>query len=127
MQALSNLLKNAGESIAVRVGDAPNAAPGRIAVRFDISDAIARVHIVDNGVGLPHDERHRLAEPYMTTRAKGTGLGLAIVKKIAEEHGGSLEFTDDASLGDTGARVTFALPRAIDARATQTPQAAAAE
>lgn len=66
--------------------------------------------MIDNGVGLPRAERHRLTEPYMTTRAKGTGLGLAIVRKVVEEHGGYLEFDDDNSLGRTGARVSIALP-----------------
>jgi len=46
--------------------------------------------VVDNGIGLPHGQRHRLTEPYVTTRAKGTGLGLAIVRKIVEEHGGEI-------------------------------------
>jgi len=124
VQALSNLLKNAGESVAVRVAESGDAAPGRIDVRFEAAAGAARVHIVDNGVGLPHGERRRLAEPYMTTRAKGTGLGLAIVKKIAEDHGGSVEFADDVSLGATGARVTFTLPRAEGA--ARAPQAAAA-
>ena len=48
----------------------------------------------DNGVGLPKEQRHRLTEPYVTTRAKGTGLGLAIVRKILEDHGGELMLED---------------------------------
>ena len=84
---------------------------GRIVVRLEADGPLARIHIIDNGVGLPKAERHRLAEPYMTTRAKGTGLGLAIVKKVAEEHGGTLEFADDNSLGETGARITISLQR----------------
>ena len=51
----------------------------------------------DNGKGLPHEERDRLTEPYVTTRAKGTGLGLAIVKKIMEDHGGELVLEDRRS------------------------------
>ena len=47
-----------------------------------------RVEVLDNGKGLPGENRQRLLEPYMTTREKGTGLGLAIVKKIVEDHGG---------------------------------------
>jgi len=50
--------------------------------------------IIDNGRGLPVENRHRILEPYMTMRDKGTGLGLAIVKKIIEEHGGYLELHD---------------------------------
>ena len=59
-------------------------------------------------IGLPRENRHRLAEPYMTTREKGTGLGLAIVKRIMEEHGGRLVLEDaSAANGVQGARVTL--------------------
>ena len=48
----------------------------------------------DNGRGFPAQERHRLTEPYVTTRERGTGLGLAIVRKIMEDHGGDLVLED---------------------------------
>ena len=50
--------------------------------------------VTDNGIGLPPEHRHRLTEPYVTTRAKGTGLGLAIVRKIMEDHGGEIALGD---------------------------------
>ena len=52
------------------------------------------IRVTDNGVGLPPEHRHRLTEPYVTTRAKGTGLGLAIVRKIMEDHGGEIVLAD---------------------------------
>ncbi len=52
--------------------------------------------MVDNGIGLPKENRSRLLEPYVTTREKGTGLGLAIVGRIVEEHGGTIELRDAA-------------------------------
>src|SRR5262249_47339467 len=61
------------------------------------------IDVVDNGVGLPKENRSRLLEPYVTTREKGTGLGLAIVGRILEEHGGRLELRD-ASESTPGAR-----------------------
>jgi two-component system nitrogen regulation sensor histidine kinase NtrY len=64
------------------------------------------VTIEDNGIGLPQD-RARLFEPYVTTRAKGTGLGLPIVKKIVEEHGGTLHLEDAEG---RGARAVLRLP-----------------
>ena len=114
VQALSNLLKNAGESVGARIGEGRDAVPGKIVVRLEADERISQIHIIDNGIGLPSAERHRLTEPYMTTRAKGTGLGLAIVKKVAEEHGGELEFSDDYSMGTTGARMTITLPRILE-------------
>ena len=52
--------------------------------------------MIDNGIGLPKENRSRLLEPYVTTREKGTGLGLAIVGRILEEHGGGIELRDAA-------------------------------
>jgi two-component system nitrogen regulation sensor histidine kinase NtrY len=54
------------------------------------------IDVIDNGIGLPKENRSRLLEPYVTTREKGTGLGLAIVGKILEDHGGSIELRDAA-------------------------------
>ena len=133
VQAFTNLLKNAGESISARQAETENGARGKIYVGLSANDGRATVDIIDNGVGLPVNERHRLAEPYMTTREKGTGLGLAIVKKVVEEHGGALEFFDDHSLGKSGARVTMTLPLAREqgdedtAATTEVNTAAAAE
>ena len=88
-QALTNVLKNALEAINARMtgGDM---APGRIAIDVQVKNNRVVLTIRDNGIGLPPEHRHRLTEPYVTTRAKGTGLGLAIVRKILEDHGGEL-------------------------------------
>jgi two-component system nitrogen regulation sensor histidine kinase NtrY len=104
-QALTNILQNAQDAIEGRSG--ANLPPGRIDVMVDVGSGRVVVCVRDNGKGLPAEERHRLTEPYVTTRAKGTGLGLAIVKKIMEDHGGSLRL-DDAPGG--GAEVRLDLP-----------------
>jgi len=93
-QALTNLIKNAGEAIdekrekGMDDGQAPE-----IRVTMAVEGDEAVITIADNGIGLPED-RARLFEPYVTTRAGGTGLGLPIVRKIIEEHGGALQLTD---------------------------------
>ncbi len=93
-QALTNLLKNAGEAIETRREKRPDDVfEGCIRVGVAQQDGRAVITIADNGIGLPAD-RTRLFEPYVTTRAAGTGLGLAIVKKIIEEHGGTMELLD---------------------------------
>ena len=94
-QALTNLIKNAGEAIegAIEKGDLPADFQPCIKVSSARVDGRAEIRIIDNGLGLPED-RTRLFEPYVTTREKGTGLGLPIVKKIIEEHGGTLALTD---------------------------------
>jgi two-component system nitrogen regulation sensor histidine kinase NtrY len=99
-QALTNILKNAVESIQGRDGGAGD--PGHISLRLYGQAGQVVVDIADNGKGLPLELRDRLTEPYVTTRAKGTGLGLAIVKKIMEDHNGDLQLDD---LAGRGARV----------------------
>lgn len=93
-QALTNLLKNAGEAIEARVAQGvPDGFVPRIRVALGVDGGAAVIAIADNGIGLPED-RARLFEPYVTLRPGGTGLGLPIVRKIIEDHGGTLELTD---------------------------------
>ncbi len=93
-QAFTNLIKNAGEAIQSRIdaGLGEGLVP-EIRIGFEVGEVDLRITIADNGIGLPED-RARLFEPYVTTRAEGTGLGLSIVRKIIEEHGGSLRLED---------------------------------
>jgi two-component system nitrogen regulation sensor histidine kinase NtrY len=100
-QALTNIIKNATEAI----GAVPPAelGRGRITVRAQREEKDVIIDVIDNGIGLPKENRARLLEPYVTTREKGTGLGLAIVGRILEEHGGRLELRD-ASEKIPGAR-----------------------
>jgi two-component system nitrogen regulation sensor histidine kinase NtrY len=115
-QALTNLLQNALDAIAGRDGgDLPRPHVG-VTLSVDPQGRIA-VAVADNGKGLPAADRHRLTEPYMTTRAKGTGLGLAIVKKIMEDHGGTVLLADRPG---GGAVVTLVFPS--DARADNIAQ-----
>ncbi|MGR3662002.1 MAG: ATP-binding protein [Paracoccaceae bacterium] len=117
-QAMTNLIKNAGEAIETycEKNDVEN-YPGEIRVSVTSEDNQALIRISDNGIGLPAD-RARLFEPYVTTRAKGTGLGLPIVKKIIEEHGGTLVLIDaepfDTTPGHTGACAEIRLPLSGD-------------
>jgi two-component system nitrogen regulation sensor histidine kinase NtrY len=69
---------------------------GRILVAASREGGDILIDVIDNGIGLPKENRSRLLEPYVTTREKGTGLGLAIVGRILEEHGGKIELRDAA-------------------------------
>jgi two-component system nitrogen regulation sensor histidine kinase NtrY len=93
-QALTNLIKNAGEATEslVEMG-APEGYVPEVRVALSAGPDVVTITVADNGIGLPED-RARLFEPYVTTREKGTGLGLPIVKKIIEEHGGTLRLLD---------------------------------
>ena len=108
-QALTNIVKNATEAIAAvpsaRARQGPHQDRRRARRR-----ATSLIDVIDNGIGLPKENRNRLLEPYVTTREKGTGLGLAIVERILEEHGGGIELNDAPRCCDRR-------PRRVDAPA----------
>lgn len=112
-QAFGNLIKNATEAIDSVAPDDDREGK-HIIVRAGLSpdrhDYV--IDIIDNGRGLPAENRHRLLEPYMTMREKGTGLGLAIVKKIIDDHGGVLQLRDAPADvdGGRGAMISVRLP-----------------
>jgi two-component system nitrogen regulation sensor histidine kinase NtrY len=123
-QALTNLIKNAGEAIeSYQEKGAPiGFAPEIRVICLPDADGVT-IRIMDNGTGLPPD-RSRLFEPYVTTREKGTGLGLPIVKKIIEEHGGTLVLTDAPQFENNahaGAMAEIRLPRLVRAGRRKTP------
>ncbi|MCH2163075.1 MAG: PAS domain-containing sensor histidine kinase [Marinovum sp.] len=133
-QALTNLIKNAGEAIeSLQEKGVPSGHVPMIKVALSSQNNQAKITIADNGVGLPED-RGKLFEPYVTTRTKGTGLGLPIVKKIIEEHGGKLTLDDApafASLdggsdpilaANRGAQATILLPLAASNTKNTTEQ-----
>jgi two-component system, NtrC family, nitrogen regulation sensor histidine kinase NtrY len=94
-QAVTNLVKNASEAIDSAVeADPARAGTGHIVAKVRTKSDRMQITVIDNGCGLPKEDRERLVEPYMTTRAKGTGLGLAIVQRITEQHGGTLHLAD---------------------------------
>ena len=110
-QAFANIIKNAAEAIEARWAD-DSTEPGHLLVRASISGEEIIVDVMDNGKGLPRENRQRLLEPYMTTREKGTGLGLAIVKKIVEDHHGNLSLrdADESFYGGRGALIRMIFP-----------------
>ena len=85
-QVLVNLLENA-------IKYTPEG--GNLSVRWSDSPKGTRVHVRDNGPGIPTEHHSRLFERfYRVDQARsrelgGTGLGLAIVKHIMQRHNGS--------------------------------------
>jgi two-component system, NtrC family, nitrogen regulation sensor histidine kinase NtrY len=106
-QGLTNIVKNATEAIAAVPPEELGRGKISVSVRRDGGDIV--IDVIDNGTGLPKENRNRLLEPYVTTREKGTGLGLAIVGRILEEHGGRMELFDapEVASGGRGAWVSL--------------------
>ncbi len=114
-QAFGNIIKNATEAIeGVAYGDSEKPT---ISIKYKNSGGSHILEFIDNGKGLPKENRQRLLEPYMTTREKGTGLGLAIVGKILEEHKGRIELLDAPAVeqGGRGAMMRITIPEAAKA------------
>jgi two-component system nitrogen regulation sensor histidine kinase NtrY len=120
-QAVTNIVKNAAEAIAA----VPESERGRSEIRIGLyegeGDTLV-IEVTDNGKGFPKENRHRLLEPYMTTREGGTGLGLAIVSKIFEEHGGGIELGDNPH--ERGGRVRLWFPRTMPSERADATEAA---
>ncbi len=119
-QALTNLIKNAGEAIeSLQEKGAPIDHVPQVHIALEVQPDAAVIRISDNGIGLPAD-RTRLFEPYVTTREKGTGLGLPIVKKIIEEHGGTLTLDDaETFAGQTHAGAVAEIRLPLGSRSTR--------
>ena len=113
-QAFGNIIKNAAEATELAAHERDGG--GVIRIEAQRSGETITVSIMDNGRGLPTENRQRLLEPYMTTREKGTGLGLAIVRKIIEDHGGTLELHDAPRSfhNGRGAMIRVTVPAAPD-------------
>jgi two-component system, NtrC family, nitrogen regulation sensor histidine kinase NtrY len=125
-RAVTNLVKNASEAVeaAKETHAKTNGWRGRIETIVTVLSDRVTIEVIDNGIGLPKQNRARLLEPYVTTKGhKGTGLGLAMVQKITEQHGGTLTLEDaPAAPGRTGgALIRITLPLE-DARVPARPE-----
>lgn len=105
-QMLLNLLDN-----AVKYGPAGQT----IIVGLAHVDAAAHIRVVDEGPGIPPEQRERIFAAYhrlerdAESAIGGSGIGLSVVRELAELHGGTVR-VDEAPGG--GAVFTITLPDA---------------
>ena len=123
-QILLNLLDN-----AVKYGPAGQT----ITVRARAAADRLLIEVIDEGAGIPAEERERIWEPYhrLERDAKsvaGSGIGLAVARELVDLHGGRA-WVEDAR--PRGARFIVALPLAgagaLVGRATPSREPAPAE
>ena len=86
-QVVGNLIANA-------IRHSPRG--GRVLVRAEAHDHVARLEVIDDGPGIPGADAERVFERfYRSDRARapgegGSGLGLAIARWIVDLHGGTI-------------------------------------
>jgi PAS domain S-box-containing protein len=70
------------------------------------------VHVCDNGVGIPEQDRTRVFNVFTrgssATTFTGTGIGLSICQRVVERHGGRIWIDQPPPTG--GTRIAFSLP-----------------
>ena len=88
-QVFLNLISN-----AVAACEPADAETHEIGVRTADVDSGISVEISDTGSGIRPERAPHVFTPFWTTRASagGSGLGLFVSRRIAEQHGGSIEF-----------------------------------
>jgi len=97
-QVWANLIDNALDAI-------PDG--GRVDVRAVRERQRVVIRIVDNGSGIPDQDRERIFDQFFTTKpvGKGTGLGLDIVRRLIRHNNG--EISVESSPGRTEFRVAL--------------------
>lgn len=102
-QVFDNLVSNAVKFS----GDRPDP---EIRVEARVKEDRVHFSVMDNGCGIPPEQRARVFEPFVqlnSSSVKGTGIGLTIVKRIVELYGGEVWVEPE---GPPGCAVTFTLP-----------------
>jgi two-component system NtrC family sensor kinase len=94
-RAVLNIVSNAVDATEDREG-------GRVQVRAQhgAADSMARIHVIDNGVGIAAEELGQLFTLFRSTKgARGTGIGLPVSDKIVREHGGAIRVQSQPGAG----------------------------
>jgi two-component system sensor kinase FixL len=97
-QVVLNLLRNGMDAMA-----AINYKHGNIIfLQVQFNDAkYIEIHVIDSGSGVSKHAEANLFIPFLSTKSNGMGMGLSISKSIVTEHGGQLNFHNNASFGST--------------------------
>ncbi len=103
-QVINNLVINAMQAMpeggTVRV-TAENETLGGQDATFLSPGRYVKVSISDQGPGIAERLRHKIIDPYFSTKAGGSGLGLAVAYSVIRQHGGHIDFDTRPDEGST--------------------------
>jgi len=96
-QVLTNLIKNSLHALA-SASSAPQ--PGDLRIDVGIHRGKGRIAVSDDGIGISHQVRPRIFEPFYSTQiGSGNGLGLTFCKNVIEAANGRLSVHSEPGLG----------------------------
>ncbi len=106
LPALMGIGSEMREALVNLIFNAVDAMPdgGILTLRADVTAEGSSVllEVVDTGVGMDEDTRHRCLEPFFTTKGEhGTGLGMAMVYGMVRRHSGDIEIESAIGRGTT--------------------------
>ncbi len=102
VQVFLNLVKNAVEAAPAEDGEIRISTQYTHGLSMRVANSRERVELPilvevgDNGPGVSEEMVAHLFEPFVSSKRVGTGLGLSLAAKIVGDHGGVIEFQNQA-------------------------------
>lgn len=103
MQAILNLLVNAGEAIEVAGKARTDQGVVHLWAKVNRNRTAVRIGVTDNGCGMTAQVKRRSLDLFFSTRTRGigTGLGLTLVQKVVSRAGGKVRIISTPNRGTT--------------------------
>ena len=114
-QMLVNLFKNAMEATDDLRQRGGLEEPPRIELRAYVQQVFLVLDVIDNGVGIPHEDLRTIFAAAYTTKPGGSGLGLHSAANFVTSSGGRIQPLSDGPGQGTTMRVMLRLS-AVDSR-----------
>jgi two-component system, NtrC family, nitrogen regulation sensor histidine kinase GlnL len=102
VQVFLNLIKNAVEAVPAEGGEIRISTQYTHGLSMRVANSRERVELPilvevhDNGPGVAEEMVAHLFEPFVSSKRSGSGLGLSLAAKIVGDHGGVIEFQNQA-------------------------------
>jgi len=88
--AIGNILKNATQS---------SPKSNVVHISSQLANNEVYIKVVDDGIGINPDDKHKIFDPFYSTKDTNQGLGLAISQAIVGQHNGTIDVKSDIGIG----------------------------